>query len=292
MYAKVFSQILDSSISENYLARHIFIDLLILANKHGEVDMTLSGIARRTNVPLDLVKRGISILMEPDPTSRTPAYGGRRLILLDEHRDWGWKIVNYRSYSEIQNDEGRRAYFREYKARKRAEKKASEKGEQKVTNVQDIPRTSGLSSHIDVDVKAFNYSLPAPTGRPSQTAGGNPKESRLRIVRGVDPSHLDTVKGLILRFWREMNGTECPWGSRDQAALGRMLRDNPAVTPEAWDRMLDNRARSIQAGEYTSSQSPCVWLKKLRSFESEPLNKHGDPLRSGRPDAMVGVMRK
>jgi hypothetical protein len=37
---------------------------------------------------------------QPDPYSRSSAAGGARLVLLDEHRDWGWQIVNHQSYRE------------------------------------------------------------------------------------------------------------------------------------------------------------------------------------------------
>jgi hypothetical protein len=40
MYVKIFAQIYDSSIAEDYLVRLVFEDFLILADKHGHVDMT------------------------------------------------------------------------------------------------------------------------------------------------------------------------------------------------------------------------------------------------------------
>lgn len=120
MYSKVFQQIFDSSISEDHVVRHVFMDLLVLADRHGCVDMTLKAISRRTNVPLDMVTRCIDVLTQPDPTSRTDTEEGRRLVLLDEHRDWGWKIVNFVEYNAMRNEDARREYFREYKARQRA----------------------------------------------------------------------------------------------------------------------------------------------------------------------------
>lgn len=100
MFAKVFTQILDSSLAEDYQVRLVFEDLLKLADSKGIVDMTRESIARRTNVPLELVRRGIDQLEKPDPSSRTPDYEGRRIIRLDEHRDWGWRIVNFTKYRE------------------------------------------------------------------------------------------------------------------------------------------------------------------------------------------------
>ena len=102
LYARVFTQILDSSIAENYQVRHVFEDLLKLADD-GIVDMTRQAIARRTNMPLDIVNDGIAILETPDPESRDPEEGGRRILRLDAPRDWGWRIVNWSKYEAVRS---------------------------------------------------------------------------------------------------------------------------------------------------------------------------------------------
>jgi hypothetical protein len=91
----------------------VFMDLLVLADREGVVDMTLDAVSRRTNVPEEIVAHAISVLMTPDPKSRSGDEEGRRLIPLDSHRDWGWQIVNYEHYRNIRDEEARRAYFRD-----------------------------------------------------------------------------------------------------------------------------------------------------------------------------------
>ena len=108
MYAKVFAQIFDSSIANNYELRHFFTDLLVLAEIDGVVDMTPEAISARTRIPLDMVTRFLAELSQPDPRSRSPENDGRRIVLLDEHRDWGWQIVNYAVYRQIASEEQRR----------------------------------------------------------------------------------------------------------------------------------------------------------------------------------------
>lgn len=108
MFAKIFTQILDSSLAEDWQARVVFEDLLKLCDQNGVVDMTPEAIARRTNVPLDMVNHGIAELEKPDPRSRNPQHEGRRIVRLDEHRDWGWLICNYEHYRKIASDEQRR----------------------------------------------------------------------------------------------------------------------------------------------------------------------------------------
>lgn len=123
MFAKVFSQILDSSIAEDFTVRHVFMDLLVLADSEGAVDMTAPAIARRTNVPLKIVKNAIEKLSEPDPESRSKTEEGRRIIPIDSHREWGWIIVNYAHYRAITDNEFRRSYFRDQKRAQREKTK-------------------------------------------------------------------------------------------------------------------------------------------------------------------------
>jgi len=101
MYAKIFEQILDSSIAENPLVRFTFMDMLVLADADGVVDMTHEAIARRTNRPIEEIRSTISQLEQPDPKSRSSEEDGRRILRMDDHRDWGWQIVNYQKFREI-----------------------------------------------------------------------------------------------------------------------------------------------------------------------------------------------
>lgn len=122
VFTKIFDQIFDSSIASDATVRHTFMDLLVLADSEGVVDMTLDAIARRTNVSPEMVGGAIARLCEPDPASRSKKKEGRRLIQLDSHRDWGWIIVNYDHYRQVRDEEARRAYFREHKAAYRKKK--------------------------------------------------------------------------------------------------------------------------------------------------------------------------
>lgn len=119
MFAKVFGQIFDSSIAEDYNCRRMFMDLLVLADSDGVVDMTLEAISRRTNVPLDEVTRYIHELQQPDCRSRSQLEEGKRLVKISSERDWGWQIVNYQHYKRIKDEEARRAYFRDAQRRRR-----------------------------------------------------------------------------------------------------------------------------------------------------------------------------
>ena len=133
MFAKVFGQIFDSSIAEDYNCRRMFMDLLVLADQTGAVDMTHEAISRRTNVPIEEVRKYIIALCQPDKTSRSKLEDGKRLIPLDGNRDWGWLVVNYSHYRKIKDEEARRAYFRDTQRKYRA----SQKKKKKSTEVQE-----------------------------------------------------------------------------------------------------------------------------------------------------------
>ena len=119
MFVKIFEQVFDSSIAENYKARHVFQDMLILCDRDGCVDMTPEAISRRTNVPIKIIKEAIEYLSKPDPKSRSKNEDGRRIKLIDSRRDWGWIIINYEHYRNLQDEEARRASWRDAKARQR-----------------------------------------------------------------------------------------------------------------------------------------------------------------------------
>lgn len=114
MYAKVFSQIFDSSIANDYALRHFFMDLLVLAESDGVVDMTQEAIAGRTRIPIDKVTEMLRQLEQPDKRSRTRKHDGRRIQRIDPKRDWGWKIINYLDYRDIRDENERKVYMRNY----------------------------------------------------------------------------------------------------------------------------------------------------------------------------------
>lgn len=105
-------------------------DLLVLADSTGAVDMTFEAISRRTNVPIEEVQKYIIELCQPDAKSRSKLHEGKRLIPLDERRDWGWLIVNYQHYRKIKDEEARREYFRtaQREFRKRRKRNVKDKG--------------------------------------------------------------------------------------------------------------------------------------------------------------------
>lgn len=122
MYGKLFAQMYDGTLGTKgpWQALVAFQQMVILADKHGNVDMTAEALSRRTTIPLEIIHKGIKTLMEPDPESRSPDEDGRRIVPIDHERSWGWRIVNYEHYRKIRSEEERREYHRQYMRRRRS----------------------------------------------------------------------------------------------------------------------------------------------------------------------------
>ncbi len=74
--------------------------ILSLSDKHGVVDVTHQYISTITGLAIQEVVDCMSRFGDPDPESRTSDSEGRRLELIDPNREWGWRIINHRKYSE------------------------------------------------------------------------------------------------------------------------------------------------------------------------------------------------
>lgn len=150
MYGKLFASMYEGTLVERgpWQALVTFQQMLILADRTGVVDMTAGALSRRTTIPIDIITTGITALEQTDPGSRTPKAEGRRILRLSEHRDWGWKIVNYEEYRKIRSEDERREYMRVFMAEKR-------QGQPKKTKkVNGRKPVLAELAHADADVEA------------------------------------------------------------------------------------------------------------------------------------------
>ena len=125
MYGKIFESIYDGTLVEDWRALVTFQQMIVLCDADGIIDMTPSAISRRTGIPIEHIKAGIEILENEDPYSRTEGEGGRRIVRLEDHRPWGWYLVNHEKYKHLQDSDTVRAQNRERKRRQRAKEKES-----------------------------------------------------------------------------------------------------------------------------------------------------------------------
>jgi len=96
MYGKIFDTIYTGSLYGEFEAIVVFKALIVLADEFGEVDYSPAALAGRTSYPLDVIEKGLSVLLQPDPESRHAEAGGRRIVPLENGRNFGWAIVNFK----------------------------------------------------------------------------------------------------------------------------------------------------------------------------------------------------
>lgn len=161
MYARIFQSIYDGTLVEDWRALVTFQQMLVLCDADGVLDMTPRAISRRTGIPIEHIEAGIHVLESPDPTSRTETEEGRRIVRIDPHREWGWRLVNYTKYKEIRNEEDRREYMRKYMADRRKD--------EKFTNVNSKQELAKLA-HIDVDVDVNELNILGDSAQPTHNS--------------------------------------------------------------------------------------------------------------------------
>lgn len=188
MYGKLFEQMYRGTLAKKgpWQALITFQQLIILADKDGVVDMTDDAISRITTIPLQIIQEGLQELIKPDPGSRNPAEEGRRIVLLSDHRDWGWRIVNYAVYNKIRSEEERREYHRKYWHMRK------KKGN---VETQQLNRASTNSTPIDVDVDvSIKPTTTARTGKPRSNG----------VALNKEKVNFDGLSDKDILSWQEM----------------------------------------------------------------------------------------
>jgi hypothetical protein len=105
VYGKIFETMYKGTLYGHWEAIVTFQQMIVLADADGIVDMTPQAICAHTSIPIDIIEKGIQKLSEPDQFSRTPGEDGKRIVCIDEHRPWGWQIVNYLKYKHLKDSD-------------------------------------------------------------------------------------------------------------------------------------------------------------------------------------------
>jgi len=107
MYAKLFASLYQGTLRGKPDEILVFTNLLAHTSRDGIVDKHFRAIAEETGLTIEAVKAAIEVLESPDAESRSPEEDGARIVRLDEHRVWGWRVVNHGKYRAIKNEEDR-----------------------------------------------------------------------------------------------------------------------------------------------------------------------------------------
>ena len=157
MYGKIFDSMYEGTLYGHWQAIVTFQQMIVLADADGVVDMTPQAIAARTSIPLEIIQAGIKVLEAPDQYSRTPDEDGKRIELLDEHRPWGWHIVNHEKYKNLRDADEIRAQNRERQQRFRDKKKTVT---QRNAPSRSVTGGNGESRYTDTDTDTRKQAQP------------------------------------------------------------------------------------------------------------------------------------
>ena len=190
MYGKIFEQIYDGTLREEPITRLVFMDMIILADRDGIVDMTHEALSARTNVPVEKIYKSIERLEAPDLRSRSADESGARIVRIDEHRDWGWKLVNYEFYLKKGSYEDKKEKDRKRIAEKRNKNKGVAKSRKESHEIAKV-------AHIDID-KDIDKDKRKKYKRKKSYSG-----DFLRFYQNY-PKHTDKAEAFLV--WKNLDG--------------------------------------------------------------------------------------
>jgi hypothetical protein len=174
MFAKVFASLWQGSMVGKSDVQLVFIYMLANCDAGGVFDQTPEVVSALTGLTPDRVREAIAILEAPDPRSRTSNLDGRRIVLLDDHRDWGWQIVNYVDYRNARDEEVRREQTREATKRWRAKQTVNEPDSSPMLTVSNV-------SHGEPTVSIGEHHV-------STVSHGEPKQKQKQKQKQIEPA--------------------------------------------------------------------------------------------------------
>ncbi len=110
-YTKLFSSIIASTIwREPDHVRLVWITMLAICDRYGNVHASIPGLADLARVSIEHCQDALKRLMAPDEFSRTKDYEGRRI----KETDGGWLILNRAKYRDMISKERTRERKRQW----------------------------------------------------------------------------------------------------------------------------------------------------------------------------------
>lgn len=194
-YTKLFSSIITSTIwSEDDKTRIVWITMLALADKNGEVHGSVPGLARIAGVGTEDCRSALVKFLGPDQDSRTKDDEGRRI----EEIDGGWHLINHAKYRLMASDADRKEKDAIRQARKRERDKLKSVTRQSRNShggvTQESRQNSQAEAEANTEAEAEEDSQPnnppVPPKGDEITLPEKPPKNR----QGENPAKLDEQK--------------------------------------------------------------------------------------------------
>jgi hypothetical protein len=253
MYGKIFDSIYDGSLYGQWEAIVTLQQMIVLCDAEGFVDMTPQALAARTSIPLEIIAKGIELLLEPDRYSRTEGADGKRIEPIDPRRPWGWRIVNYGKYREMRTQEDRREYRREYMKDYRAPKDSlsiptDESVNSSKQSVNTGKQSLALLADADADADAKKIYVAKP---------------RVELHQKIIDAYHETCPTLpAIKTWPERRAKKLARCISERVGEGK-----PAGTVEYWQALFRKVAASdFLCGRKTDWRADLEWLLEPKHF--------------------------
>jgi hypothetical protein len=251
-YTKLFSSIVTSTIwCAPHPTRVVWITMLAMADKNGEVAATVPGLARMANVTIDECETALTAFLSPDPHSRTPDEDGRRI----EAIDGGWALINHAKYRAMasRDEQKSAAALRQQRYRQRNARNGS--GVTRNENVTPSNATVTQTLHIaeaEAEADRITQTKQAPSG-----LSGQPE-----IIYQAYPLKVGKAKALVaIRKAIKSGISPDSLLERTQAYAAAVSRWTPAqrYSPEGRD-FVPHPASWFNAARY--EDDPSTWERK------------------------------
>lgn len=207
-YTKLFNSIITSTIwTEDDKTRIMWITMLAMSDKNGEVHGSIPGMARLAGMSISDAESSIGKLMSPDAYSRTPDNEGRRIATIDG----GWEILNHGKYRLMASKEDEKAATAERVRRHRTRNA-------KVTpcNGDVTPCNGGVTVGRDI---ADTYAEADTKNTPLPPPGGNGEA--LKKPKDNLPTNPNALK--IAELFRRKPTT--PWSAKEIKSFKSIPRE-------------------------------------------------------------------
>lgn len=204
-YTKLANSILTSTLwQEDDPTRIVWMTLLAMADRNGEVQASIPGLAHIARVDLEKTREAIQRFLSPDPDSRTKDDGGRRL----EEIQGGWCLINHKAYRNLASDDDRRV-----KAAER-QKRFRDKGNRNATVTLPSRQIPQANAEAEAEAEAGSFAVA--------------KEKK--ILR--DGSKFDSFVSAYSSINAELIKTEYVVTGRDRKALSTFIGERALDSTE------------------------------------------------------------
>ncbi len=217
-YTKLSHSILTSTLwMEDAHTRLVWVTMLAMKDRHGEVMGSIPGLANVARVPVEACRAAIAKFLAPDPDSRTTDHEGRRI----EAIQGGWLVLNHAAYRDMDSDEDRRRKDAVRQQRVRDRRKESSRRDGVTNSTSSAIQISDADAKSDADANAREKA----------------RTDELDICNAtVTPSNAATDSD----HW-QMHERNQPWAKSLKAASCKIGRDNWT----AWKALVDSHSLPV-----------------------------------------------